>query len=106
MIDRSRATVATAALAGALFVLPAASFAAGATTNNNNSNMAATHMVHSSKQVEDAQQALNSKAGAQLKVDGVYGPKTRDAVKNFQQSHGLKATGRLDTQTQKARQTS
>ena len=38
------------------------------------------------------QQALNQE-GAGLEVDGKFGSKTEAAVKNFQQSNGLKADG-------------
>ena len=48
--------------------------------------------------VRDAQEALN-KQGANLKVDGVMGPKTEAALKQYQQSHGMRATGELDDQT-------
>jgi peptidoglycan hydrolase-like protein with peptidoglycan-binding domain len=44
------------------------------------------------------QKALD-KAGAHLKVDGYWGPKTMAAVRAFQKSHGLKATGHLDHAT-------
>ena len=103
--------LALAVVAGALMLLPACSFAAGTAPAPSQASQPASsahmtnshsHMMNSSKKVESAQQALNTKANAQLKVDGVYGPKTREAVKSFQQSHGLKATGQLDQNTTKA----
>jgi hypothetical protein len=48
--------------------------------------------------VRRAQQALDQQ-GAHIAVDGKLGPKTRQALKDYQQSHGLKATGQLDQQT-------
>jgi peptidoglycan hydrolase-like protein with peptidoglycan-binding domain len=59
------------------------------------------HMHHGSQSVSAAQDALN-KEGANLTVDGKYGPKTRAAVKSYQQAHGLKATGHLDKTTRAA----
>ena len=37
-----------------------------------------------------------------LTADGKMGPKTIAAIKSFQKSHGLKATGKLDTKTKSA----
>ena len=34
-----------------------------------------------------------------IKADGVFGPKTKRAVKNYQRRNGLKVTGRADTAT-------
>jgi len=45
-----------------------------------------------------AQQHLNS-AGDPVTVDGDFGPATQQAVANFQASHGLPATGQVDTAT-------
>ncbi len=44
------------------------------------------------------QQALNH-SGAHLKADGMWGPKTMTAIRSFQMSHGLKATGHLNKAT-------
>jgi peptidoglycan hydrolase-like protein with peptidoglycan-binding domain len=43
-----------------------------------------------------------NKEGAALKVDGVVGQKTRAALRDYQRSRGLKASGRLDAATEKA----
>jgi len=49
--------------------------------------------------VEEIQAALNNKDAAKLAVDGVYGPKTRAALEDFQKKNDLKVTGRADHAT-------
>ena len=51
--------------------------------------------------VERLQTALNAN-GASLTVDGKMGPKTRSALMDFQKSHNLPATGRVDKATRAA----
>ena len=58
------------------------------------------HAALSRQRIERVQQALNN-AGDKIAVDGKWGPKTAAAVKQFQQQHGLKASGRLDQATMK-----
>ncbi len=48
--------------------------------------------------VMKVQKALDH-SGAHLKPDGMWGPKTMMAVRSFQMSHGLKATGHLNKAT-------
>ncbi len=62
--------------------------------------MAKKHMAkHApSKAVMALQEALN-KHGADIKADGMMGPRTRAALKKFQSANGLKATGRADKAT-------
>jgi peptidoglycan DL-endopeptidase CwlO len=88
------AALATVLAFGAVAVLPVTTSPAAA---------ASTRRVASptSDSVKSAQEALN-KSGANLAVDGKMGPKTRAAVKSFQQGHGLKATGHLDKATMAA----
>jgi peptidoglycan hydrolase-like protein with peptidoglycan-binding domain len=45
------------------------------------------------------QQALKDKGHDPGTIDGVMGPKTREALRDFQQKEGLQATGRLDAGT-------
>jgi murein L,D-transpeptidase YcbB/YkuD len=47
----------------------------------------------------EIQQALKNSGFYQGSVDGKIGPKTRDAVKQFQQANGLKADGIVGRQT-------
>ena len=49
-------------------------------------------------QVRKVQRALNER-GFNLAVDGVYGPNTERAVRDFQGSTGLAQTGTLDNET-------
>ncbi|MCF8033556.1 MAG: peptidoglycan-binding protein [Desulfarculaceae bacterium] len=47
------------------------------------------------------QDTLN-KNGAKLKVDGIWGKKTKMALKQFQEAKGLKVTGKVDKATKAA----
>lgn len=49
-------------------------------------------------QVSRAQMALNER-GYSLAVDGIYGPNTESAVREFQGRNGLAQTGTLDQET-------
>jgi len=55
-------------------------------------------MAMSRKRVEEIQTAL-AKGGEQIAVDGIWGPKTTAAVRDFQKAHNLKVTGHLDHET-------
>ena len=52
-----------------------------------------------SDSVKALQTALNTKGGAKIKVDGLMGKETRDALKKYQSATGLQATGRSDAAT-------
>jgi peptidoglycan DL-endopeptidase CwlO len=56
------------------------------------------HASMSRKHVEAIQEALNAN-GEKVSVDGVWGPKTRTALKTFQHRNGLKVTGHPDAAT-------
>jgi peptidoglycan hydrolase-like protein with peptidoglycan-binding domain len=53
-----------------------------------------------SEQVKAVQTALNNE-GYKLKVDGLMGKQTHDALMKFQKSKGLPATGKADAATLK-----
>jgi peptidoglycan hydrolase-like protein with peptidoglycan-binding domain len=82
-------------LAGVSGAMAASPAAAGTSTPAATSH---SHHGMSSKHVKAVQAALNQN-GAQLNVDGHWGPKTRSALMEFQQKNGLKATGHTDKAT-------
>ena len=47
----------------------------------------------------EVQEALKAKGNDPGPIDGRMGPKTRAALKAFQEANGLKGTGQLDNQT-------
>lgn len=51
------------------------------------------------EQVKAAQQSLRDKGHDPGTIDGVMGPKTQAALKDFQKKQGLSETGRLDAET-------
>ena len=59
------------------------------------------HAAMSRARVERVQTALDN-SGANISIDGLWGPKTEAALKDFQKDHGLKATGRMNQETMKA----
>ena len=56
-------------------------------------------MMTGSKDNREVQEALKAKGNDPGPIDGRMGPKTRTALKAFQEASGLKATGQLDNQT-------
>lgn len=52
--------------------------------------------------VEELQRKLIAKGINIGPVDGLFGPKTEDAVRRFQERHGLQADGIVGPQTQGA----
>lgn len=55
-----------------------------------------------SSQVRELQKILNDKGFNAGSVDGVIGPRTQQALRDFQKSEGLAATGNPDKQTLQA----
>jgi peptidoglycan hydrolase-like protein with peptidoglycan-binding domain len=49
--------------------------------------------------VRRVQTALQQQGTYNGAIDGLWGPATQSALQNFQQSHGLRATGELNTPT-------
>jgi peptidoglycan hydrolase-like protein with peptidoglycan-binding domain len=83
---------------GAAFALATPAFAAG-DMHRDRSAQGMHSEMHASSTVRDAQQALQDKGHDVGPIDGLMGPKTAAAVREFQQAQGLKATGRLDRET-------
>jgi len=106
----TKPTIRTAVLSAALMFGVATILPLGASAQTQPAAPAAMpkhHAMHhhhhhmGSALVKSAQAALN-KEGASLATDGIMGPKTRAALKSFQQAHGLKPTGHLDKATRAA----
>ena len=62
----------------------------------------ASNSQYSSSTVRNVQQALNAKGFNAGAADGQWGPGTETALKQFQSTQGLPATGALDTPTMNA----
>ena len=56
-------------------------------------------MTTGGKDNREVQEALKAKGNDPGPIDGRMGPKTRAALKAFQEANGLKGTGQLDNQT-------
>jgi hypothetical protein len=66
------------------------------------SGMSRSGATAGNEEIKKVQQALKDKGQDPGAIDGVMGPKTKEALKAFQEKQGLKATGSLDEQTKKA----
>ena len=55
--------------------------------------------AHSTDDVKEAQQALRDKGHNPGPIDGMMGPRTREALKSFQSASGLESTGTLNPAT-------
>jgi len=55
--------------------------------------------VSHSQDITKVQESLRDKGYYHAKVDGVVGPQTREAIRQYQQSENLPVTGRLDAET-------
>jgi peptidoglycan hydrolase-like protein with peptidoglycan-binding domain len=63
--------------------------------------MMPANLTPKQQQVAKVQMALNAN-GAQLTVDGKWGPASSAALKSYQAAHSLKPTGKMDAATAKA----
>ncbi len=89
------------AAAGALALAPPA-IAAGdrhSPPHDLSAGPGATGQEMDSYTVRQLQQALQGKGHDVGGVDGIMGPRTQSALRQYQQAHGMQATGRLDQQT-------
>ena len=62
-------------------------------------SMGSPHGQYSAGTVREVQQALQSKGYDVGPIDGVIGPRTESALREFQQQQGLARSGRIDAQT-------
>jgi lipid-binding SYLF domain-containing protein len=68
-------------------------------TNNTNRKQWSKQHTSSTKQVRQVQTALKNRGFDPGSIDGVMGPKTMMAVRNFQSSQGMTASGMIDEPT-------
>jgi murein L,D-transpeptidase YcbB/YkuD len=54
------------------------------------------------EQIRLLQERLHAAGYTPGPIDGIFGPRTRHAIRRFQQAHGLQATGRLNATTRQA----
>lgn len=90
-VSAAPAAQAIAALPAPQLVNPTAAISSGATLFRGSVG----------DRVEDLQSALNAR-GANLAVDGKFGPRTHSAVIDFQQDNGLQVDGRVGPETRGA----
>ena len=93
---KSHALAAVLAL-GSLAALPACSMMSGHSSGGG-SAMARPSQV-SPGMVKQVQADLQQQGIYKGNVDGMWGPETQSAVANFQQAHGMPATGELNSPT-------
>jgi peptidoglycan hydrolase-like protein with peptidoglycan-binding domain len=67
-----------------------------------NSQVKVVHVTPDRERTMEMQRALTARNLYQGKADGVWGPKTENALRNFQTQNGLDATGRLDQRSAEA----
>ena len=60
------------------------------------------NVVRGGEQVRLLQQRLRNAGFMPGPIDGILGPKTRQAIRRFQEAHGLRATGHLNAVTRQA----
>ncbi|HKZ07286.1 MAG TPA: peptidoglycan-binding domain-containing protein [Methylomirabilota bacterium] len=70
----------------------------GAGSAQDSSSQGKGHQA-SNSQVRQAQEALKSQGHDPGPIDGVMGPQTQQAIREYQRSQNLSETGRLDAQT-------
>lgn len=81
----------------------ATSGATGLVGSTVNSATNATANVTAAADVRSVQESLRD-AGHSISVDGVMGPQTKAALRDFQQQNGLSVTGTLNSETVSALQ--
>jgi peptidoglycan hydrolase-like protein with peptidoglycan-binding domain len=67
-------------------------------TDTGKLDMSAVPSLNEEK-IRRAQQALQAKGFDPGTIDGVIGPRTEDAIRNFQDRYGIKTSAKLDNQT-------
>lgn len=96
-MNRNHILIAALALSSSGAFAAANETSASVTSSSSQSYTAS--VPNDNSQVSQIQQALNAQGYNVGAVDGQMGPKTKSALKQFQQAKGLQASGKLDPQT-------
>jgi peptidoglycan hydrolase-like protein with peptidoglycan-binding domain len=83
----------------AAFTFSAPVYAAGDQTHSGAPHTMGSQKSASSDTVRQVQQALQSKGHSTGPIDGILGPNTESALREFQRAQGISVTGRADQQT-------
>lgn len=92
-------TIATALSIGVLAVTPALAQTSAAPQSNEQTSNAQRPGALSTGMVQHVQTRLQQQGLYHGNIDGVWGPETRTAVRDFQRAHGLNPSGLIDAQT-------
>lgn len=91
--------IVVATTASFALTLPAWAQSSGSTGSDASSaGMSSAMQSHDEQTVRQVQQALKDK-GHDLQVDGIMGPQTQAALRDFQQQQGMQGSGNLNQQT-------
>lgn len=85
-------------IAAALLVFATATPAFAGGSMHGSVSSSSSSPLHDSQTVSQVQQELNLQ-GHSLVVDGIHGPKTKSALKEYQRKQGLQASGSVNHQT-------
>ena len=96
--EKSAQTQSSGAASGSSSTPAATEKSSGASASGSTAGQQSQKQAQSSDLVKQAQQKL-SQAGHQVQPDGVMGPKTQAALKEFQQAKGIEASGELNKDT-------
>lgn len=105
--SRLKYTVLASAVALGMAGLPAMAQMTGQSANpteqtSRSSQKQLRSPMHSKQTVRHVQRELKSKGFYKGRIDGIDGPQTRAALKQYQEKNNLTANGRLDVQTLKS----
>jgi peptidoglycan hydrolase-like protein with peptidoglycan-binding domain len=96
--EKSAQTQSSGAASGSSSTPAATEKSSGTSASGSTAGQAKQASGQSSDIVKQAQQKL-SQAGHKVQTDGVMGPKTQAALKEFQQAKGIEASGELNKDT-------
>jgi len=98
----TKLTMLTATVAVGALLTGCGSLSGGNTASRQTSASTAAAQPAPSAQVRQVQQSLNAQGFYSGEADGLWGPRTSEALRSFQQARGLDQTGQMDGRTMAA----